>query len=394
MPVDDDRTAGQPEQPRRPGPTIDLKATEIPGDKHSGADAAGDSGADDPAPEEIGTAAAREQQEPRSANRTDGTTPRRLPIYAAGGLALAVAAALGYWIGGGSAPRDATQSELASRIYSLESEIAALKRAAGETTVPTQLSARVDDLAKQIGTLSEALRDVRGRADAAGAAAEAAHKATESAPPGAIPDADIAGLANRLTAIERAAQAREQELSQALAKIGDTAASRRAVAATALRGAVERGVPYAAELAVARSLATDPGALAPLEGFAASGIPSPNALSRELSVIVQAMQKDIGEGQRQGSILEKFQASAERLVRIRPLEETTGADAASVLARLELRAARSDLRGALDELQKLPPAVRAPTETWIGKVQARDAAIEASRSFAASALSALGKPAL
>jgi hypothetical protein len=93
---------------------------------------------------------------------------------------------------------------------------------------------------------------------------------------------------------------------------------------------------------------------------------------------------DQGEG-----FLHRLQISAERLVRIHPVGENTGADAGSILARVQARAARGDIGGALAELDKLPPAVRAPADSWIGKARARDAALDASEKFAAGALAAL-----
>ena len=84
-------------------------------------------------------------------------------------------------------------------------------------------------------------------------------------------------------------------------------------------------------------------------------------------------------------------ANAEKLVRIRPLDEVAGSDPAAIVARVEVKAARADLAGALAELAKLPDAARAPAEAWIKQAQARAAAIDASRKLAADALSGLSK---
>src|SRR5262249_2148101 len=73
-----------------------------------------------------------------------------------------------------------------------------------------------------------------------------------------------------------------QKVAQASA-VGSDRAVRLAVAASALRAAVERGDPFPDELAVARPLTSDPVALAPLEPFAAGGVPSNLALARELA---------------------------------------------------------------------------------------------------------------
>jgi hypothetical protein len=45
----------------------------------------------------------------------------------------------------------------------------------------------------------------------------------------------------------------------------------------------------------------------------------------------------------------------------------------------------------LSELASLPEPVRAPAATWIGKAQARAAAVDASRRLAADAVTQLGK---
>ena len=68
-----------------------------------------------------------------------------------------------------------------------------------------------------------------------------------------------------------------------------------------------------------------------------------------------------------------------------------GSDPAAVVARIEVKAREADIAGALAELAALPPALRAPAQAWIGKAQARTAALAASRRLAADALAGLGK---
>ena len=116
------------------------------------------------------------------------------------------------------------------------------------------------------------------------------------------------------------------------------------------------------------------------------------ALARELSSLAQPMIKAIGEPVRTGSVMEKIQAGAERLVRIRPVGDVPGDDPAAMVARIEAKAARNDINGALADLSKLPASVRAPAEAVDQARAARDAALTASRQFAQEALGALGKP--
>jgi hypothetical protein len=95
-----------------------------------------------------------------------------------------------------------------------------------------------------------------------------------------------------------------------------------------------------------------------------------------------------------GSFLQRLQANAKKIVRIRPIDEVPGDGPEAVISRIEARAAAADLTGALAELGKLPAAVRAHAKAWIAKVEARDAAIALSRRFAADALAAIGKSSL
>ena len=77
----------------------------------------------------------------------------------------------------------------------------------------------------------------------------------------------------------------------------------------------------------------------------------------------------------------------------RSADEIPGDEPAAIITRIDLKAAQGDVVGALAELAKLPPPVRAPAQAWIDRAQARIAAVEASRQIAADAINALGKAA-
>jgi hypothetical protein len=64
-----------------------------------------------------------------------------------------------------------------------------------------------------------------------------------------------------------------------------------------------------------------------------------------------------------------------------------------VVARATAAALRNELAEARRELNALPPADRAAAQAWLDKCDARDAALAASRQFAAEAMAALAKPA-
>jgi hypothetical protein len=254
----------------------------------------------------------------------------------------------------------ASDPALATRIAALEAEVKAMAETIGNLR-------RRDDEVLAVA------RDARARADASAAAlAELTQKV-----PAATERSELEALANRVTAVERSEKAAES---------GDRAV-RLALAATALNNAVERGDAFAAELASAKALGADAKLVAALEPFARSGVPSAAALARQFSELAPSLQ---ASGAREG-VLARLQVNAEKLVRIRRVDEPAGSDAAAIVARAEAKVSRGDIVGAVSELAQLPPDARAPAEAWIKNAQARIAAIDASRRLAADALSGLGK---
>jgi hypothetical protein len=158
--------------------------------------------------------------------------------------------------------------------------------------------------------------------------------------------------------------------------------------------AVRQGDPYVATLAAAKALGPDANALKPLDEFAASGVPTPAILCRELLTLVPKLSPPAPENSTTGTgIVDRLEAGASRLVRIERTD-AVGNDRGAVIARVTAAALRNDSSEARRELNTLPPADRAAAQSWIDKVDARDAALAASRQFAADAMTALAKPAL
>jgi hypothetical protein len=323
---------------------------------------------------------------------------------AGGGLVLLVVAVL--WFAGLFAPGDNGMNDLNARLVQIESR---LKQIPVGTAQPPVDPKTVDALTARLGKL-EAAASQPPSADPAVtqrlAAAEAATKSLQATiaelnkRTDAVADTarsstgvergDIDALSNRLATLEKSMKSVADDLDKRIDALGDRPV-RLAVSAQALRAAVERGDAYMSELAAVKPLATDARALSALEPFAATGLPSAASLARELSDIMPAMQR-LAAPPVEGGFLDKLQANAGRLVRIRPIDDVPGDDPAAVLTRIEAKAGRSDIAGALAEFPKLPAKVRAPAEDWIKKAEARTAAVTASRRFASDSLAALGKP--
>jgi hypothetical protein len=289
-------------------------------------------------------------------------------------------------------PRPAPDPALGNRIAAIETQLKSLAETLGT------LGQRGDRAAAANAAALNELKQKLAGLDASGAQSSQAADAAANA------DATrIAALADRIDALEgdtKTLGTQEQTLQSTLAaeeakraaETSDDRAVRTAVVAAALAAAVERGDPFGAELEAAQSQGADAKALAPLAGFAATGVPRAEALARELSALEPALLQAATGAPSEGGFLEKLQSNAERLVRIRPVEEVAGEEPAAVIARAEIKAGRGDVAGALVEIESLPAPIRTPAQAWIDSAQARTAALAASRAFAADALAALAKP--
>jgi len=278
--------------------------------------------------------------------------------------------------------------EVVGRVDTLEAAVVTSRPATGDPSFSNRIAAingEVKALAETIGTLGR-------RNDEAAAAARAAQTRSDATA------AAVATLAQKLpagVAVERsqvealAARVAAVETSEKTAARGDQAV-RLVLVATALKSAVERGDPFAGELAAAKALGADPKLTTALEPFAASGVPTSAALARELAVFAPSLRPPASAPAREG-FLERLQVNAEKLVRVRPTDEVAGSDAAAIASRVETKAAQEDIAGAQAELAKLSTTARAPAEAWLKQVQARTAALDASRRLAADALAGLGK---
>jgi hypothetical protein len=298
-----------------------------------------------------------------------------------------------WWTGALSGPRQAAV-DLSPRLAAIERQLQDL--AARPTPAGVDPKA-IEELAARMTRLESAQSAPRAPVtdpvvlSRLGAAEQAAKALADN----------VAALARRSDSVEAALrdnQSRMERMAVALnelrtathsAAAGSDRAARLALAVGSLRVAVERAEPFAAELAAVKPLTADAAAVAALEPFAGKGVPSSAALSQELAGLIKPMLRTADATRRDGGLLERMQASAESLVRVRPVGDVAGDDRDAILARVEQRAAQGNAAGALAELAKLSPQVRAPAEPWIAKAEARNQAIEASRRLAAEAMAAL-----
>jgi hypothetical protein len=356
---------------KRAPPTIDLEATEISGETQNTQSA--DAGAAPTPP-------------PRAA----GSTAFIAAVTGAVAAALVIAVV---WLSGWPAvpqavvpqPNTAAIDALASRVAAIEARVAKPAAAAPDPA----LAGRLDTLEKSVASLRGDLAGLRAQSEKLAADLKDVKSAPRESAAAAV---DLSGINARIAQLESATRAQSAATAQGEAKPADDTSLRRIVAAALLDVMVRTGEPYPAALAAAKSLDPSPDALKPLEGFAATGVPNPFNLSRELLALVPKLSPPAEAGATTGSgLVERLQAGASKLVRIERTD-TSGTDRGNVVARVTAAALRNDVNEARRELMTLAPADRAAAQAWIDKADARDAALAASRQFAAEAMTALAKP--
>jgi hypothetical protein len=369
---------------KRAPPTIDLEASEVSGEtRKAGGDAQ---------PERISEKHSFE--EPSSREPPAAAVSAWVIAVVSGAVAAVLVIGVGWMLGWPAVPAAPAATEInAAVIGDLGARVAAVESKANKpaTSAPDPASAaRIEALEKSIASL---------RGDVAGARAQSEKLAAALNDVGAAPrdssvPLDLADINARIAGLERATREQSAEAVQQNAKPADDVPLRRVVASALLDVLVRIGEPYPAALAATKSLAPGPDALKPLDGFAAKGVPSPAGLSRELLTLVPKLSPPPApENATTGSgLVERLQAGAAKLVRIERTD-TVGNDRGAVVARATAAALRNEFNEARRELNTLAPADRAAAQAWLDKCDARDAALAASRQFAAEAMAALAKPA-
>jgi hypothetical protein len=395
------------ERPKRAAPTIDLEATVVSDDTKSSAEKSSAEAPSEPeaAPAPEATPVSSVEEPPADAVSPPSAPPVSPWIVApvSGAVAAALVIGIGWMLGWppiqpASAP---SAPQLTAAVDGLTARVAGLESKAGKAVPDPAAAARTEAVEKSVAALRGELTATRAQGEKLASALNDVQSAPRS--DGAA-SPELAALGERLAKLESQMRTQSAEIAQQGSKLADSKAAdakpaddmplRRVVAAALLDVLVRTGDPYPAALSTAKALAPNPDALKPLDQFADKGVPNANRLSNELLALVPkllpaAQQNNATTG---SGIVERLQAGAAKLVKIERTD-TAGNDRGAVVARITAAALRNDFNEARRELKTLEPADRAAAQGWLEKADARDAALAASRQFAADAMTVLGKPA-
>lgn len=317
-----------------------------------------------------------------------------IALAAAG--ALQFAGLLGAPGGGESSSGGVSLDGVNSEIASLKSEIAGLKDTAGNNDASAKvdgLSSGLDQVKTDVAALQSAIEQ-GGAGDTAGLAAlgdkvrqiETAVAALGQT--GNTAPVDLGPLNEKLAGLDAAVKsagetakaqdgrlaALEQSVSQLSGKVEAQAGQPKvalAIAASALKAALDRGAPFAAELETFAAIAPDAPEIAALRPYAETGVPTRSEIATEMPAVANAMVAAFEPVDQNAGFLQNLLSSAQSLVKVRPIGAVEGAGAPEIVARMEVAVNQGDYAKALSEYDMLPEAVKAAGADFAGKLKAR-----------------------
>ncbi|SFO42038.1 Uncharacterized conserved protein [Mesorhizobium sp. NFR06] len=278
-------------------------------------------------------------------------------------------------------------------IASLKSEVAALKE-----SDDTGASAKVDGLSS---ALEQVKADVAALKSSAGQGGDGAALKALSDKVGQIETSvanlqktgnaapvDLAPLNEKLAGLDALAKstgdavkaedgrvaALEQSVAQLSGKVEAQASQPKialAIAASALKAALDRGAPFATELNTFAAIAPDAPELSALRSYAEKGVPTRATIASEADAAANAMVEAATPVDQNAGFFQSLVSSAKSLVQVRPVGAVEGKGAPETVARMEVAVNQGDYAKALGEYDTLPDAVKAAGADFAGKLKAR-----------------------
>lgn len=232
--------------------------------------------------------------------------------------------------GGGAAGQ-----ALDARIKEIEASLAALGQNGGSAS------------AAALDAISQKIASVEGALDAATKASAAA-------------DARLATLEQTVEGLSRKVEAQADQPRIALA-----------IAASALKAAVDRGGPFAAEAETFAAVAPKAPELPELRALAEKGVPSRADLIAAMPGAATAMIDASKVVDVNAGFFERLLSSAESLVKVRPIGAVEGEGAPAKVARMEAALRDGNLAKALAEYDTLPEPSKAAGAGFADAVRSR-----------------------
>ncbi|WP_312406499.1 mitofilin family membrane protein [Rhizobium sp.] len=253
---------------------------------------------------------------------------------------------------GGASSSSSSDSDVSAEIASLRQEIASL------ASRPTEPSA---DITSRLAALESSA------STGGGGSADTDQKL-------AALEAELASLKSANAAAAATSTQLAGRLQQAEAQIADKGPEQqaaRAVAAAALKSAVDRGGSFEAELQTYQTVAGDDPAITSLQPFAAKGVLSRIELQRQVSGVADSMVEAVAQPDPDQGLAARLYSSALSVVKVRKVGDVTGNTPEDIVARFEDRLRSGDFAAAAREWDTLPDAAKTASQSFKQELDAR-----------------------
>lgn len=253
---------------------------------------------------------------------------------------------------GGASSSSSSDSDVSAEIASLRQEIASL------ASRPLEPSA---DITSRLAALESSTSAGGGGS-------------TEMDQKLAALEAELASLKSANAAATATSTQLAGRLQQAEAQIADKGPEQqaaRAVAAAALKSAVDRGGSFEAELQTYQTVAGDDPAIANLQPFAAKGVLSRIELQRQVSDVADSMVEAVAQPDPDQGLASRLYSSALSVVKVRKVGDVTGNTPEDIVARFEDRLRSGDFAAAAREWETLPDAAKTASQSFKQELDAR-----------------------
>ncbi|WP_222020310.1 COG4223 family protein [Rhizobium laguerreae] len=184
---------------------------------------------------------------------------------------------------------------------------------------------------------------------------------------------------------------RLEEAEKKLNEPREDVAVARAIAAAALKAAIDRGGPFLAELDTFAGVAPDDPAVADLRAFAETGVPSRTELVSEVPDVATAIVEAVNQPDPNQSWSDRLMSSAKSLVSVRPVGNIEGESVEAIAARMEEKVKNGDLPGASAEWNNLPVLGKQASAAFKQSLEARIRVEELVGGALSKAVSGTGK---
>ncbi len=347
-----------------------------------------------------------------------------LPVAAGlviGALIGAGSAAIVYTAAGSSSGADPQVASLAARVDALEHRpepqaadaslkatvddlgrrVAALQAkppAAAQTQPPAGARPQPAAPPVDLGPLQRDLAALRGRVDAL--AAQGAQTDALAAKIAAL-DGDIATTKKDLATTKKDVATTKKDASTdhvALTAVqGDqkmlatkVMVPALSVVADSLVQQIDQGQPYAAQVDALVALGADPAKIAVLRQNADQGVPSAAALAARFEPLAEPIAATAHKAPANAGFVDRLKSGMFSMVSVHSVDDTSGTDLPSRVARIRTQLAHDDVAGALATWDLLPPEAKTKGEAWAALAKTSAEAMSAARALQHDAIVALG----